>query len=69
MRDHVRFHSTAFTPPDADPGQANTERYGYALATWVVARLKERGYVVFAVNPNTDTVEGVRAYPDSRSLG
>lgn len=44
MRDHVRFHSTAFTPPDADPGQVNTERYGYALATWVVARLKERGF-------------------------
>ena len=44
MRDHVRFHSTAFTPATADPGQVNTERYGYALATWVAARLKERGF-------------------------
>src|SRR4029434_10063663 len=44
MRDHVRFHSIAFTPTDADPGQVNTERYGYALATWVAARLQERGF-------------------------
>jgi hypothetical protein len=44
MRDHVRFHSTAFTPVTADPGQVNTERYGYALATWVAARLQERGF-------------------------
>ena len=44
MRDHVRFHSTAFTPASADPGQVNTERYGYTLATWVAARLKERGF-------------------------
>lgn len=44
MRDHVRFHSTAFTPATVDPGQVNTERYGYALATWVATRLKERGF-------------------------
>lgn len=44
MRDHVRFHSTAFTPADAEPGRVNTERYGYALATWVAARLRERGF-------------------------
>ena len=44
MRDHVRFRSDAFTPPAAEPGQINTERYGYALATWVAARLQERGF-------------------------
>lgn len=44
MRDHVRFRSSEFTPPTAEPGQINTERYGYSLATWVAARLKERGF-------------------------
>ena len=34
----------------------------------VFTRLKERGYDVFAVNPNTDTVEGVRAHPDLGSI-
>ena len=44
MRNHVRFRSTEFTPADAEPGQVNTERYGYALAAWVAARLQERGF-------------------------
>ena len=44
MRDHVRFRSSEFTPPDAEPGQINTDRFGYTLATWVAARLKERGF-------------------------
>src|SRR5574338_572697 len=43
MRDHVRFRSTEFSPPDVEPYQVNTERYGYALATWVAKRLEERG--------------------------
>ena len=34
----------------------------------VYQRLKERGYEVFAVNPNTDTVEGDPAYADLRSI-
>ena len=34
----------------------------------VYTRLKERGYDVFAVNPNTDVVEGDRAYPDLSSI-
>jgi hypothetical protein len=46
VRDHVRFHSIEFTPPDIEPGQINTERYGYTLATWVGERLKERGFEV-----------------------
>lgn len=37
-------------------------------ANIVFTRLRERGYEVFAVNPNTDTVEGVPAYPDLRSV-
>ena len=44
MRDHVRFRSSEFTPPDVEPGQINTDRFGYTLATWVAARLKERGF-------------------------
>lgn len=34
----------------------------------VYKRLRERGYDVFAVNPNADAVEGDRAYPDLRSI-
>jgi uncharacterized protein len=34
----------------------------------VYQRLRHRGYEVFAVNPNTDTVEGDRSYPDLRSI-
>jgi predicted CoA-binding protein len=34
----------------------------------VYKRFRERGYDVFAVNPNADEVEGDRAYPDLRSI-
>ena len=34
----------------------------------VYRRLRERGYEVFAVNPNTDEVEGDRSYPDLASI-
>ena len=34
----------------------------------VYTRLRERGYEVFAVNPNTDRVEGDKSYPDLRSI-
>jgi uncharacterized protein len=34
----------------------------------VYQRLKERGYEVFAVNPNADEVEGDRCYHDLRSI-
>lgn len=34
----------------------------------VYQRLRQRGYEVFAVNPNAETVEGDRAYPDLRSI-
>ena len=46
MRDHVRFESGEFTPPTPEAGQINTERYGYLLATWLAARLEERGFDV-----------------------
>lgn len=34
----------------------------------VYTRLRERGYNVFAVNPNTETVEGDAAYPNLKSI-
>src|SRR5512134_1663103 len=34
----------------------------------VYKRLRERGYDVFAVNPNADQVEGDRCYNDLRSI-
>ncbi len=34
----------------------------------VYKRLRERGYDVFAINPNADAVEGDRAYHDLRSI-
>ena len=34
----------------------------------VYKRLRERGYEVFAVNPNTETVEGDTAFPDLKSI-
>ena len=34
----------------------------------VYQRLRQRGYQVFAVNPNTETVEGDPCYPDLKSI-
>ncbi|MFI5536930.1 CoA-binding protein [Nocardia sp. NPDC051900] len=34
----------------------------------VYKRLRDRGYEVFAVNPNTDEVEGERSYHDLKSI-
>src|SRR5512138_2419305 len=34
----------------------------------VYKRLRERGYHVFAVNPNAQQVEGDRSYPDLKSI-
>jgi uncharacterized protein len=34
----------------------------------VYQRLRQRGYQVFAVNPNAETVEGDHAYPDLKSI-
>jgi predicted CoA-binding protein len=37
-------------------------------ANVVYGRLRERGYDVFAINPNAETVEGDQCYPDLRSV-
>ncbi len=37
-------------------------------ANVVYKRLRDRGYEVFPINPNTPEVEGDRAYPDLRSI-
>ena len=37
-------------------------------ANTVFKRLRERGYEVFAINPNTDEVEGALSYPDLKSV-
>ena len=37
-------------------------------ANIVYRRLRERGYVVFAINPNAEQVEGDPAFPDLRSV-
>jgi predicted CoA-binding protein len=34
----------------------------------IYKRLRDRGYEVFAVNPNTDEVEGARSYHDLKSI-
>jgi uncharacterized protein len=37
-------------------------------ANFIYKRLRDRGYDVFAVNPNATTVEGDPSYPDLRSI-
>ena len=37
-------------------------------ANVVYQRLRDRGYEVFAINPNTDQVKGDRCYPDLTSV-
>lgn len=37
-------------------------------ANVVYQRLRDRGYEVFAINPNAEEVEGDRCYPDLRSV-
>ena len=37
-------------------------------ANTVFKRLRDRGYEVFPVNPNTDEVEGAHSYPDLKSI-
>lgn len=37
-------------------------------ANTVFKRLRDRGYEVFAVNPNADEVEGVKSYHDLKSI-
>jgi uncharacterized protein len=48
-------------------GVSRNRKSGHGSNT-VYKRLRERGYEVFAVNPNAGEVEGDRAYEDLRSI-
>ena len=54
---HRRIAVTGVSRKPKDPG-SNT----------VFKRLRDRGYQVFAVNPNADEVEGARSYHDLKSI-
>jgi uncharacterized protein len=54
---HKRIAVTGVSRTHADHG-----------ANAVYKRLRDRGYDVFAVNPNADVVEGDQAYGDLRSI-
>ena len=43
----------------------NSKEHG---SNTVFSRLRDRGYEVFAVNPNAAEVEGVHSYPDLKSI-
>jgi predicted CoA-binding protein len=45
-----------------------SRRPGNHGGNFVYTRLRDRGYEVFAVNPNATEVEGDHAYPDLRSI-
>ena len=47
---------------------AGVSRSSGQAANLVYRRLRDRGYTVFAVNPNAETVEGDRCYSDLRSI-
>ncbi len=42
----------------------NREKYGYKI----YKTLKKQGYTVYPVNPNYETIEGDKCYPDLSSL-
>jgi hypothetical protein len=47
---------------------AGVSRSSGQAANLVYKRLRDRGYTVFAVNPNAETVEGDRCYHDLKSI-
>jgi len=47
---------------------AGVSRRGDTAANAVFQKLRAGGYEVFPVNPNTESVEGVRCYPDVGSV-
>ncbi len=47
---------------------AGVSRSSGAAANLVYRTLRDRGYEVFAVNPNAEQVEGDTCYPDLRSI-
>jgi uncharacterized protein len=52
----------------ADRGDRSVAHAAGHGSNLVYKRLRDRGYEVFAVNPNADQVEGDRCYPDLRSI-
>lgn len=47
---------------------AGVSRHADVAANAVFKKLRDCGYEVFPVNPNTDVVEGVKCYPDVLSV-
>ncbi len=47
---------------------AGVSRKSNGTANIIFKRLKETGHNVFPVNPNTDSFEGVKCYPDVKSI-
>ena len=47
---------------------AGVSRSSGQAANLVYKRLRQRGYTVFAVNPNAESVEGDPCYPDLKSI-
>jgi predicted CoA-binding protein len=44
------------------------DKKGHPTASLIYERLKKTGHDVFPVNPNMDTFEGERCYPDLKSI-
>jgi predicted CoA-binding protein len=47
---------------------AGVSRNGDLPANYIYRRLRDVGYTLFAVNPNAESVEGDRCYPDLASI-
>ena len=47
---------------------AGVSRQSWQAANAIYRKLRDSGYVVFPINPNAAEVEGVRCYPDLRSV-
>lgn len=47
---------------------AGVSRRGREAANLIYRKLRSRGYLVFAINPNSEEVEGDICYPDLKSI-
>lgn len=64
----IRQAATAFLSQKRIAVTGVSRSPGEHGANVVYRRLRERGFEVFAVNPNAQTVEGDRAWPNLRSI-
>ena len=64
----IKDAASEFLATSGSPSPASRERPGSHGSNVVYKRLRERGYEVFAVNPNADEVEGDQRYHDLRSI-